>query len=201
MDLRAVDRDHVGLDQTGIRTQRKHLAEEAGQRVLVALTEPRDRRVVRDLVRGNDADRDVFLARALDRPRRPHAARVRVEQQRHHHRRLERRPAVPVVPIGGVERAEIHLRDRVDHKPREVPFGQPVTDVGRQQKCLLPIARQQVLAHTGIFLNAPDRRPLCNSHHATRHSRRCARLQRFLVGGLIGVVVEVAGFATALSVH
>jgi hypothetical protein len=67
MDLRAVDRNHVGVDQTRISTQRQNRTEQAGQRVLVALTEPRDRRVVRDLVRGDDADRDVFLARALDR--------------------------------------------------------------------------------------------------------------------------------------
>jgi hypothetical protein len=172
MDLRAVDGDHVGVNQTGVGAQRENLAEQAGQRILVALAEPRDRRVVRDLVRGHNANRDVFLARALDRPRRPHATRIRVEQQPHHHRRLERRPAVPVVPIGGIERAEIHLRDRVDHKPREVPLGQPVTDVGRQQKCLVPIARQEVLAHAGILLTAPDSPPLCNSHHAERQSCR-----------------------------
>jgi hypothetical protein len=159
MDPRAVDGDHVSVNETGIRTQRENLAEHAGQRVLVALTEPRDRRVVRDVVRGDDADRDVLLARALDRPRRAHTARVRVEQQRHHHRRLERRPAVPVVPIGGVERAEIHPRDRLDHKPREVPLGQPLTDVGRQQKRLLPTARHEVLAHAGILLTAPDTGP------------------------------------------
>jgi hypothetical protein len=85
------------VNETGIRTQRENLPEQGGQRVLVALTEPRDRGVVRDLMRGDDADRDVFLARALDGPRRPHPARVRVEQGRHHHPRLERRPAAPVV--------------------------------------------------------------------------------------------------------
>ena len=94
MDLGAVDGEHRDADQTGIRAQRQDLAEEAGQRVLMALTEPRDRRVVRDLVRGEDAKRDVFLAAALDRPRRPDSTRVPIEQQRHHLSSTGRRNAV-----------------------------------------------------------------------------------------------------------
>jgi hypothetical protein len=65
----------------------------------VTLAEPRDRRVVRDLTRGQDAKRDVVLTGALDRPRRPDPARVSIDQQRDHHRRIKRRPAVPVLPI------------------------------------------------------------------------------------------------------
>jgi hypothetical protein len=65
MDLGAVHGEHPGAHQTGIRAQRQDLAEEPGQRLLVALTEPRDRRVVRDLVCREDAKRDVFLAGAL----------------------------------------------------------------------------------------------------------------------------------------
>ncbi len=80
MDLGAVHGEHLRAHQTGIRAQRQDLAKKPGQRLLVALTEPRDRRVVRDLVRGEDAKRDVFLAGALDRSRRPNSTRVGVKQ-------------------------------------------------------------------------------------------------------------------------
>ena len=44
---------------------------------------------------------------------------------------------------------------------------------------------------------------IAESHRQRRVDNRAGvrALQRFLVGGLIGVVVEVAGFATALAVH
>jgi hypothetical protein len=47
-----------------------------------------------------------------------------------------------------------------------VPLRQPIPDVRRQQKRLLTIGRDEVLAHTGIVLTAPDRPPLRNSLHA-----------------------------------
>jgi hypothetical protein len=34
-----------------------------------------------------------------------------------------RRPPVPIDPIGGIEGGEIHLRDGIDHEPREMPSG------------------------------------------------------------------------------
>ena len=95
--LRPVDRDHADRRQALLRAQRQHLAEQAGDRVLVALDEPRDRRVIGPLLRRQHPERDVLLARPLDQPRRPHPARVRIEQQRHHHRRVIRRPAAPVL--------------------------------------------------------------------------------------------------------
>ena len=66
---------------------------------------------------------------------------------------------MPVLAIYGVERREIHLVDRLDHEPREVPLRQPIADVGRQQKRLLTIGRDEVLAHADIVLIAPDRPP------------------------------------------
>ena len=112
MDLRAVHRDHPDLDQSAARAQRQHLAEQARDRVLVALQEPRHRRVIRPLLRGHHPERDVFLARSLNHPRGPDPARVRVKQQRHHHRRVISRPAAPVHSVSGIERVEIHLARR-----------------------------------------------------------------------------------------
>jgi hypothetical protein len=105
----------------------------AGDRVLMALNEPRDRRVIRALLGRQDAEGDVFFAGALDHPRGPDPTRIRVQQHRDHHRRVIRRPAAPVDPVRGIERLEIHLRDGIDDKPREVPLRQPLTDVGRHQ--------------------------------------------------------------------
>src|SRR3954470_17696257 len=79
-----------------------------------------------------------------------------VEQQRDHHRRVIRRPAAPVDPIGRVENVEVHLRHRVDDKPRQVPRRQPLADVGRHQKRLLAITSDKALAHREIVLNPPD---------------------------------------------
>jgi hypothetical protein len=123
----------------------------------MTLAKPRDRRVVGNLMSSDNAKGHVLLTRSLDRARRPDPARVRVEQQRDHHRRLKRRPAVPVLPVGGVERAQIHLRHRVEHEPRKVRLRQPVADVGRQQKRLLAAGRMKVLAHARNRLNSPGR--------------------------------------------
>jgi hypothetical protein len=125
----------------------------------VALNEPRQRRVIRPLLSRQHPERDVFLAGALDHPRGPDPARIGVEQQRDHHRRVIRRPAAPIDPIGAIERLEIHLRHRVDNKPREVPWRQPLADVGRHQKRLLAITRDKALAHHQMVLNAPDDTP------------------------------------------
>ena len=46
VQLRAIDRQHRHANQTGVRAQRQHLAEQARQRRLVALAEARDRAVI-----------------------------------------------------------------------------------------------------------------------------------------------------------
>jgi len=132
-DLRPVDRDHTDLGQAAAGAKRQDLAEQTGNRVLVALDEPRDRRVIGLLLRRQHPKRDVLVTGPLDHPRRPDAARVGIEQQRDHHRRVIGRPAAAVDAIGRIERVEIHLGDRVDHKPREMPRRQPLADVGPDQ--------------------------------------------------------------------
>ena len=159
LHLRAVDGDHADLGEPAARAQRQHLAEQAGDRVLVALEEPRQRRVIRALLGRQHPERDVLLAGALDHPRGPDPARVGVKQQRDHHRRVIGRPAAPIDAIGGVERLEVHLGHGVDDKPREVPRRQPLADIGRHQKRLLAITRDKALAHHRMVLNPPDDTP------------------------------------------
>ncbi|HUA49170.1 MAG TPA: hypothetical protein VMA77_28295, partial [Solirubrobacteraceae bacterium] len=60
-------------------------------------------------------------------------------------------------PIRAIERAQVQLRDRVDHKPRQMIARQPIPHVRRQQKTLIPPALNEILRHTRIVLNAPDR--------------------------------------------
>jgi hypothetical protein len=61
----------------------------------VALDEPRDRRLIWALLRRHHPEGDILNARALDHPRRADPARVGVEQQRNHHRRLVVRRLLP----------------------------------------------------------------------------------------------------------
>jgi len=134
VDLGAVDRDDPDLGQPGPRAEDQDLAEQPGHRRLVALDEPRDRRVIRPLLRGDDAEGDVLDARPLDDSRGSNPARVGVEQQRDHHRRLVGRAALAIDPVGRIKRPQIHLLDRGQHEPCQVVLRQPVADIGRHQK-------------------------------------------------------------------
>jgi hypothetical protein len=83
IDLGPVDRDQLDARQPRLRAQAQDLTEQAGQRMLVTLDEPRDGGVVGLLLGGDHPISDVLLARALDRPRGPHPTRVGVEHQGH----------------------------------------------------------------------------------------------------------------------
>jgi hypothetical protein len=101
--------------------------------------------------------RDVLNAAALEPPGGALPKRVAVEQQRDHHRRIMRRPAMPIGAIVAVERGEIQRVDGVDDKPREMTLRQPLAQARRQQQLLLAITHQEVLRHSEIVLTATDR--------------------------------------------
>jgi hypothetical protein len=61
--------------------------------------------------------------------------------------------------IAGIKRVEIHLLNRVDHKPREVILRQPIPHVRRHQERLLAITRNKALSHPRIVLNPSDDTP------------------------------------------
>ena len=159
--LRAVDGDHPDANQAGLGAERQHLTEQLRQRGLVALTKARDRRVIRTLVGADHARGDILDAAPLDPPRRALAERVAVEQQRDHHRRIVRRPALTVVAVDHVERPQIQRRDGIDHKPRQMPLGQPLAQTRRQQQLLITITRKEVLRHPRMVLTTPDGPALC----------------------------------------
>jgi hypothetical protein len=65
----------------------------------MTLAKPRDRGVIGHLVGGDHPKRDVLNARPLDAPRRALPTRIRVQQQRDHHRRIVGRSAVTIRAI------------------------------------------------------------------------------------------------------
>jgi hypothetical protein len=127
LDHRAVDRDHAGRDEPRLGAERKHRAEQLGERPLVAGDKASDRRMVRDPVGGDHPVGDVLAAMTLDPTRGAPLARIGVEEERDHHRGLIGSAAVAVFSVVGVELPQVHLLDCVDHKPRQVVLGQPLT--------------------------------------------------------------------------
>jgi len=132
--------------------------------------------VVVDPVGRDHAKADILTAAPLDPSARALADRIRVQQQRHHHRRLERGPTPAVLPIHAVEGAQIDLADRVEHKPGQMILRQPLAQTRRQQQLLLTITGKEVLGHdhlrvdrtlTEIVLASPDDKPRLSGVCAT----------------------------------
>ena len=109
----------------------------------MSLAEARDRRVIGHSVRADDAEGDVLAAAPLDRPARALANRVGIEQQRDHHPRVVGdHPAI--LAVVSQKRVEAHRLDRVDQKPGEMILRQPLSQARREEKVLLPVARNEV---------------------------------------------------------
>jgi hypothetical protein len=79
-----------------------------------------------------------------------------IQQQRDHHARIVRRTPDTITAIRAVERRQIHLLDRGEHKPRQVILRQPVLQARRHQQHLPAITTDEVLRHTTIVLSMPD---------------------------------------------
>ena len=102
-------------DRAAARTQREHLAEQLGDRRLMADAEPRDRRVIRRPVGGDHPERQVIQTTPLDRARRAHPDRVGVDEQRDNRRRVVRGATPPVVAIAGSLFSLLVRRGRSPH--------------------------------------------------------------------------------------
>src|SRR5919108_277403 len=82
-DPGAIDRHHPRLHQPGPIAQLEHLAEQLGQRPLMAADEARDRRVIGNQIAGDHPVGHVLATVTLDRARRPLPGRERVQDKRH----------------------------------------------------------------------------------------------------------------------
>jgi hypothetical protein len=116
--------------------------------------------VSRRPVGADHARGDVLDTPRLDPPRRPLPNRVGIEEQRDHHRRIVRRPTKSVDAIDRRERRQIHRRDSVDHKPRQMVLRQPLTQARRQQELPLAVAHDEVRRHAEIVLTGADGTPI-----------------------------------------
>ena len=113
----------------------------------MAGAEPRDGHVVRGVVAGQHAERQVLGAAPLDLPGGAHPDGVGVQQHAQQQLGVVGRSAVPVGPVDGKERSQVELVDHVKHEPGEVVGGQPVAQVRREQERLVAAAGQEVVGH------------------------------------------------------
>jgi hypothetical protein len=84
----------------------------------------------------------------LDHPAGPLALAVPIQQQRDHHLRAERRPAVPVGPVPAAELTQIQGSHRVQHHVHQIVLGQPLAHVHRHQQRLITLREKEILRHT-----------------------------------------------------
>jgi hypothetical protein len=109
--------------------------------------EPGDRRMVGAQPAGDHPVADVAHAPLFDHPAGPLALAVPIQQQRDHHLRIERRPAVPVGPVPAAELTQIKGGHRVQHHVHQVVFGQPLAHVRRHQQRLITLRVKEILQH------------------------------------------------------
>jgi len=113
----------------------------------VGLPEPGDRRVIRALIGRDHPKGHIPLAQPLDPSTRPFSQAVCIQQQRHHHGRLVRRLSPAIRPIGLLHGRQVHLGHRIQEKPGQVAFRQPVLQRRGQQIELLALTREKVVTH------------------------------------------------------
>ena len=173
--LRPVDRDRPDAHQTRLGAQPQHAPEQTRQCRLMPAAKPRDRRVIRLLIRRDHPISNVLNAPELDPARGLLPLRIRIQQQPHHQPRIERRPPKTVRPIRLIERRQIQLLDRRQQEPRKVIRRQPIRQRRRHQQHLIPVNRNEVPSHPAIVLTRPDRPPLLRQPH--RHAGGAHRVR------------------------
>jgi hypothetical protein len=109
--------------------------------------EPGDGGVIRVQPAGDHPVGHIAHAPLLDHPAGPLALAVPVQQQRHHHLRVERRPPVPVSPVPAAESTQVQRGHRVQHDEHQVVLGQPLAHVHRQQHRLITLRGKEILRH------------------------------------------------------
>jgi hypothetical protein len=145
-DLRAVDRDRAEPCQPGTASDHQHLAEQISEHVLVPRTEPRDRRVIGNVLRAQDTKRDVRVTQPLDLTRGPHPVAVRVDQQTQQDPRVIP-SSTGTTPTTTLELADVQDIDGIEDEPDQVIARQPVPHIHRQQHRLVTQHRTIRLGH------------------------------------------------------
>jgi hypothetical protein len=149
-DLRTVQRNRAEPAHPAGRAHQQHLAEQAGQRRLMLTPEPGNGRVIRTMLRTNNPKRHVRHTQPLDLPARPLTQRIGVDQQSQHHRRVIPGPPGTTKTPPRMKLAQIQLADHIQHKPHQMIRRQPIPQIRRQQKRLIPIDRQITPRHNPV---------------------------------------------------
>jgi hypothetical protein len=95
--------------------------------------------MVRGLVAREHTEGDVFDASSFDLPGGARADAVGVQQHAEQQLGVVGGMPVAVVAVRTVERGEVELVDDVEDEPVEVAFGEPVAQVGWEQKGLVAL--------------------------------------------------------------
>jgi len=133
----AVDRDRAEVRQPGATGDHQNLGEQAGEPVLALRAEPRDRRMVRNVLRAQDTKRDVRATQPLELTRRAHSMAVAIDQQAQQHSRVIPRRACPTATPVPLQRAGVKRIDGLQHEPRQMIRRKPLPHVNRQQHRLI----------------------------------------------------------------
>ena len=148
----------------------------------MATAELRDRRMIRATHPGDHLERHVLPARPLNPPRPPVPARIRIQKQRHQHRRIVRSATRRTQPIPLGEPGQIHLLHRAQHRPHQMILRQPLPLRRRHQQHLPTLTTHEFSSHPGSLLNPPDGTDIPTA------SPRCARAL-----GDVAAVEAIAG--------
>ena len=148
LELGAVDAHQAYAQQLQLLGQKKNLQEALRHRSEVLPPKARDRVVVGVTVRRDEANPDVAVRRPLDPTAGEDPVGVAVDQQRQHHPRvILRRARAAMVHLEG---AQIDTLHRLDHEVPQIIRREPVPQIGRKQKRLVPITLDEV-AHPAIL--------------------------------------------------
>ena len=147
LHLGPIDCHHPQVHQPRLRAQPQHLTKQHLNHLLMTLTEPCDRHVIRQVTRADHPERDILMTRPLDTTTRMHSLAIRVDQQRQHHRRVIRCPAHPTQPIPILQHRQIQRIDHPQHEPHQMIRWQPLGHVRRQQEPLVPNDLQETTRH------------------------------------------------------
>ena len=143
----AVDRDRAEVRQPGATGDHQNLGEQAGEPVLALRAEPRDRRMVRNVLRAQDTKRDVRATQPLELTRRAHSMAVAIDQQAQQHSRVITGSTDPAPTSASLKLADVQDIDGVKDEPDEVILRQPLSHVRWQQKGLITQHRTESLRH------------------------------------------------------
>ena len=148
LELGAINAHQAHAQQLQLLGQKQNLQEALRHRREVLPPEARDRIVVGVTVRRNEANPDIAVRRPLDPTAGKDPVGVAVDQQRQHHPGvILRRARAAMVHLEGAQSDTLH---RLDHEVRQIIRRDPVPQIGRKQKRLVPITVHEV-AHPAIL--------------------------------------------------